>query len=122
MRPGGIPHHFFPQLALDIRRSPISSDPFQARYRKELDNKQDSLNVLRQQSKEYTVTLLYGARDELHNEALALKTIIDRVGELLEHDMADMLAKQTTDAPRKPWEAITCRFWAWARALVRQWS
>jgi uncharacterized protein YeaO (DUF488 family) len=49
---------------------------FQARYRKELRDKQDALKLLKQKGKEQTVTLLYGARDEEHNEALVLKGIL----------------------------------------------
>ena len=50
---------------------------FQARYRKELRAKKDALRLLRQKSKTHTVTLLYGARDEEHNEALVLKKVLE---------------------------------------------
>ncbi len=50
---------------------------FQSRYRKELKEKKGALKLLKQKSKERTVTLLYGARDEEHNEALVLKRILD---------------------------------------------
>jgi uncharacterized protein YeaO (DUF488 family) len=33
--------------------------------------------VLRQKAREQTVTLLYGARDEEHNEALVLKDVLE---------------------------------------------
>lgn len=60
----------------------FSHDPakwkqFQVRYRKELREKKDSLELLKQKSKERTVTLVYGARDEEHNEALVLKRILE---------------------------------------------
>lgn len=60
----------------------FSHDPakwkeFQVRYRKELREKKDHLEVLRQKSKHRTVTLLYGARDEEHNEAVVLKRILE---------------------------------------------
>lgn len=51
---------------------------FETRYRKELREKKDALMLLKQKSKEHTVTLLYGARDEEHNEALVLKKILER--------------------------------------------
>ena len=51
---------------------------FQTRYRKELTEKKDLLKQLRQMSRGQTVTLLYGARDEEHNEAVVLKKILDR--------------------------------------------
>jgi uncharacterized protein YeaO (DUF488 family) len=50
---------------------------FQVRYRKELREKGDALELLKQKSKERKVTLVYGARDEEHNEALVLKKILE---------------------------------------------
>ena len=55
---------------------PAKWKQFQARYRKELREKKEPLNLLKQKSKERTVTLLYGARDEDHNEALVLKKVL----------------------------------------------
>ena len=59
---------------------PDKWNDFQARYRKELKEKEDSLKVLKQKSKDGTVSLLYGARDEEHNEAIVLKLILDGGG------------------------------------------
>ena len=56
---------------------PAKWKQFQVRYRKELRDKKDALKLLRQTSREHTVTLVYGARDEEHNEALVLKTILE---------------------------------------------
>lgn len=50
---------------------------FQDRYRKELRDKKDVLDVLKQKAKDNTVTLVYGAHDDEHNEALVLKKILD---------------------------------------------
>jgi uncharacterized protein YeaO (DUF488 family) len=50
---------------------------FQIRYRKELREKKDALALLKEKNKEHTVTLVYGARDEEHNEALVLKKILE---------------------------------------------
>jgi uncharacterized protein YeaO (DUF488 family) len=50
----------------------------QARYRKELAGKKDALKVLKQKAKEHTITLVYAARDEEHNEALVLKRLLER--------------------------------------------
>ena len=50
---------------------------FQVRYRKELRAKKDALKLLKKECKEQTVTLVYGARDENHNEALVLKGILE---------------------------------------------
>ncbi|MCI0541573.1 MAG: DUF488 domain-containing protein [Verrucomicrobiales bacterium] len=55
---------------------PAKWKQFQARYRKELQGKKDALKELKQKSKERTLTLLYGARDEDHNEALVLKKVL----------------------------------------------
>jgi uncharacterized protein YeaO (DUF488 family) len=57
---------------------PAKWKQFQARYRKELREKKDALVLLKQESDEQTVTLVYGARDEEHNEALVLKNILER--------------------------------------------
>jgi len=56
---------------------PAKWTPFQERYRKELRAYKDAIGLLKEKSKEGTITLLYGARDEEHNEALVLKTLLD---------------------------------------------
>jgi uncharacterized protein YeaO (DUF488 family) len=56
---------------------PAKWKQFQVRYRKELRENKDALELLKQKSKEHTVTLLFGARDEEHNEALVLKKILE---------------------------------------------
>jgi uncharacterized protein YeaO (DUF488 family) len=50
---------------------------FQSRYRKELQEQKEALSLLKEKSKEQTVTLVYGARDEEHNEAVVLKQVLD---------------------------------------------
>lgn len=50
---------------------------FQARYRKELGKQKEALESLKAMTEEQTVTLVYGARDEEHNEALVLKGILE---------------------------------------------
>ena len=50
---------------------------FQARYRKELRERKDVLELLKRKSKAHTVTLVYAARDEQHNEALVLKRVLE---------------------------------------------
>ena len=50
---------------------------FQKRYREELKSKTDQIATLRGLEKEHrTVTLLYGARDEVHNEAVVIAEIL----------------------------------------------
>jgi len=46
---------------------------FQKRYRKELNNNKEQVSLLKEQLKKGIVTLVYGAKDEDHNEALVLK-------------------------------------------------
>jgi uncharacterized protein YeaO (DUF488 family) len=51
---------------------------FQARYRRELREKKDALELLlKRKSNAHTVTLVYAARDEQHNEALILKRVLE---------------------------------------------
>jgi uncharacterized protein YeaO (DUF488 family) len=45
-----------------------------------LRDKKDTLELLRKKSTEHTVTLLYGARDEKHNEAVVLKKVLEGRG------------------------------------------
>lgn len=50
---------------------------FERRYKDELTYKKDLVDQLRQLEKKYkTVTLLYGARDTEHNEAIVLARVI----------------------------------------------
>ncbi|HZL33827.1 MAG TPA: DUF488 domain-containing protein [Tepidisphaeraceae bacterium] len=51
---------------------------FQVRYRKELRADKEAVDLLKQKSKEGTVTLVYGAKDQEHNEALVLQKMLDR--------------------------------------------
>ncbi|MGE5195552.1 MAG: DUF488 domain-containing protein [Deltaproteobacteria bacterium] len=50
---------------------------FQVRYRKELQANKDAVNALRAKSREGTVTLVYGARDQEHNAALVLQRFLE---------------------------------------------
>jgi uncharacterized protein YeaO (DUF488 family) len=50
---------------------------FQKRYRSELAKKKELLADLKKMSKEHgTLTLLFGARDEEHNEAIVLADVL----------------------------------------------
>jgi uncharacterized protein YeaO (DUF488 family) len=46
---------------------------FQKRYHEELKNNNEQVSLLKEQVKKGTVTLVYGAKDEIHNEARVLK-------------------------------------------------
>jgi uncharacterized protein YeaO (DUF488 family) len=59
----------------------FSHDPdkwaeFQTRYRQELKSKGEQLAVLREKAAKGPVTLLYGAKDEAHNEAVVLLKLL----------------------------------------------
>lgn len=67
----------------DKLRKWFSHDPkkwkqFKERYLKELESKTDLIEELRHPSKKGTLTLLYSAKDELHNQALVLKEFLER--------------------------------------------
>lgn len=56
----------------------FSHDPenwkeFQKRYHQELKKNKEHVSILKEQLRKGVVTLVYGARDEEHNEALVLK-------------------------------------------------
>lgn len=56
---------------------PEKWDDFVKKYKKELKDKQELLNTIKQLEKnEGAITLLYAAKDEKHNEAVVLKEII----------------------------------------------
>ena len=50
---------------------------FQKRYHHELENNIESVSKLKELIKKGAVTLLYGAKDKEHNEALVLKEWLD---------------------------------------------
>lgn len=49
---------------------------FQRRYRAELSHRLELLNELRALARDGPVTLVYAARDESHNEAVVLRSIL----------------------------------------------
>lgn len=51
---------------------------FRRRYRAELKSHPDELKMIKSKAKEGAVTLLYGARDQEHNEAIVLQQLLDR--------------------------------------------
>lgn len=51
---------------------------FQKRYRQELKKNKEQVSLLNEQLKNNVVTLVYGAKDEEHNEALVLKEWVSR--------------------------------------------
>jgi len=49
---------------------------FQKKYQKELKENKEAVSVLKEHLKQGPVTLLYGAKDQKHNEAEVLKNFI----------------------------------------------
>jgi uncharacterized protein YeaO (DUF488 family) len=49
---------------------------FQSRYKAELKGNKEPLSTLRQEAAKGTVTLIYGAKDEEHNEAVVLQRLL----------------------------------------------
>ena len=68
----------------DLRRwfdhDPKKWSEFRRRYRAELEERGEEFETLRKQGGNGQVTLLYGARDEEHNQAVVLKEFIERSG------------------------------------------
>jgi len=48
---------------------------FIKKYKKELHENKEQAAILKEYLKQGTVTLVYGARDEVHNEALVIKEV-----------------------------------------------
>lgn len=49
---------------------------FKKRYRQELKNNKEQVAILKGHLKEGPVTLIYGAKDEQHNDAIVLKELL----------------------------------------------
>ncbi|MGE4102084.1 MAG: DUF488 domain-containing protein [Pirellulales bacterium] len=62
-----------PELRKWFGHDPARWEQFQNRYRQELRKRTDAIRLLKQKVNEGMVTLVYAARDEEHNGALALK-------------------------------------------------
>jgi uncharacterized protein YeaO (DUF488 family) len=50
---------------------------FRQRYKNELRNNKDLVKIITEKAKAGTVTLIYAARDEQHNEAAVLKEFLE---------------------------------------------
>ena len=60
-----------------FHHDPWMWDEFVRRYRKELSSKKDLIKQLHELEEKYkTITLLYGARDREHNQAVVLEKLI----------------------------------------------
>ncbi len=59
---------------------PAKWSEFKRRYVEELKGKEALINDLRSRAKKGPVTLLYAAKDEVHNQAIALKEHLEKTG------------------------------------------
>jgi len=59
---------------------PAKWEEFRKRYRAELAGKAEAVADLRQRIGKGQATLVYGARDEAHNQAVVLKELLDERG------------------------------------------
>lgn len=55
---------------------PARWDEFQARYKAELSAHAEEVSALRELARHKPVTLIYGARDEHHNDAIVLRDVL----------------------------------------------
>lgn len=67
-----------PQLRKWFGHDPKRWEQFQQKYRKELKDHPDEVELLRRKAKQGRVTLVYAAKDEEHNGALVLKDYLDQ--------------------------------------------
>jgi len=58
---------------------PEKWEEFKKRYRIELKNNSEAVETLKDEIKKGPVTLIYGAKDEVHNEARFLKDAINKL-------------------------------------------
>lgn len=62
-----------------FNHEPEKWEEFRRRYHEELRPKIKEVKELAQKQRPKTITLLYGARDEEHNNAVALKELLERL-------------------------------------------
>lgn len=58
---------------------PALFDGFKEKYKKELENQRETLSRLRDLTNEQKICLVYGAKDEEHNQAVVLKEVLESV-------------------------------------------
>ncbi len=59
-----------------FNHDPEKWQEFQKKYQQELKENKEAVSVLKAHLKQGPVTLLYGARDEVHNEAQVIKEFV----------------------------------------------
>lgn len=59
-----------------FQHDPAKWTEFEKRYKQELKSKDDQLDIIKEKLRHGPVTLLYGAKDEEHNEAVVLLSVL----------------------------------------------
>ncbi len=59
---------------------PARWSEFRRRYLAELKGQREALTAIARKARDHTVTLVFGARDTEHNDAVVLKGLIERLG------------------------------------------
>ncbi len=65
------------ELCKWFAHDPDRWEEFERRYRQELQSRADMLEPLLEAARKGDVTLVYGARDERHNQALVLRKVLE---------------------------------------------
>jgi uncharacterized protein YeaO (DUF488 family) len=68
------------RLRKQFGRDPARWKEFKKRYAKELNDQRTQVEKLAREARKRTVTLLFGAKDIEHNNAVALKEFLENVG------------------------------------------
>ena len=63
-----------------FNHDPARWEEFRTRYWRELEHNREAVQLLKKKGRSGTVTLVYAARDEEHNGALALQQFLKRRG------------------------------------------
>lgn len=84
----------------NILRKEFGHDPskwkeFQSRYRNELEaaGKMDELRILGERARKETITLVYAARDEAHNNAVVIKKFVETLSAVKALNVAVQVAE-----------------------------
>jgi uncharacterized protein YeaO (DUF488 family) len=65
------------ELRVWFAHDPEKWSRFRGRYQTELKHHRERVDLLRQKANAGTITLLFAARDERHNEAVVLKRVLE---------------------------------------------
>lgn len=58
---------------------PERFEEFKKKYKKELESQTDDLECIQKVGKDHKICILYGAKDEKHNQAVVLKSVLENL-------------------------------------------